>query len=318
MEVLNFYKSLDAIKKMGVLDFLVLMILLLLLVTGLYFLWLNYPSDSQQLEEYKAEVSFDLPQLSSQFYPNMRYPDREISYSISKSCSTKRKSDFEDGIKYLEDRTILDFYEVATDAQIEVICSNLAPKPDEEGHFIAGEGGPSYIINSSKFSVITSGRIALYRPETCSEPKVAVHEMLHALGFDHNSNPNSIMYPITDCKQELDPEIINEIRELYSFPSVGDLLIEGITANKTGRYLSFEITVANVGLKEIKNSEMYVYVDGEELDTFDLNDIDLGAKRHLSVTNLRIPRSSEEIRFLVRTTEPEFTTTNNEAIVRAT
>lgn len=292
-----------------------MVLLFFLLFTGAYLLYQNYPGEEVALEEFRAQARGDLPQSSNQFYPNMRYPNSEISYSLSDSCSVKRRRDFEAGIAYLEDRTILDFYEVARDAEISVICSDLSPKPDEEGHFIAGEGGPSYIINSSTYSVITSGRIALYRPETCDEPKVAVHEMLHALGFDHNGNEESIMFPVTDCEQELDQEIIEEIRRLYSQPSVGDLFIESIAGNITGRYLNFDITVANVGLRDISNADLHISVEDELIDTFALNDIDLGAKRHLSVSNLRIPRGTHSVRFLVRSTEPEFTTTNNEAVL---
>lgn len=298
---------------MKVFDFFILVVLFLLLISGGYLLYLHYTAEDVALEEFRAQIGTELPRSSNQFYSNMRYPSSEISYSLSQSCSVKRRADFLRGVEYLEERTILDFYEVSRDAEISVVCSNLAPRPDEEGHFIAGEGGPSFIINSSKYSVITSGRIALYRPETCEESKIAVHEMLHALGFDHNGNEESIMFPITNCDQELDQEIIDEIRRLYSEPSVGDLLIENIVANITGRYLNFDITVANVGLRDITDSGLYIYVGGEVVEQFELKDIDLGAKRHLSVTNLRVPRGTQNVRFLVRTSEPELTTANNEA-----
>src|SRR3989344_864414 len=91
-------------------DFLTLIILFLLLFTGIYFIWLNLPQETLEFETYTGNISQNLPENSNQFYPNMRYVDRSISYFLSETCSLKKQIDFEMAIKILESRTILSFY----------------------------------------------------------------------------------------------------------------------------------------------------------------------------------------------------------------
>lgn len=119
------------------------------------------------------------------------------------------------------------------------------------------------------------------------------------------------MYPITNCKQQIDQYIIDEINTLYSLPSLADLLIESVKANKTGIYLNFEVTIANYGFKDVKNSSLYLIIDNSVYKSFDINGVDLGSKKTLTISNLRIPRKTEEITLAINTDEPELATTNN-------
>lgn len=284
----------------------------MLLFASLYFLWLNLPIGSEQFGSYEANIPSNLPNNSVQFYSNMRYADKKISYSLASTCSEKRKTDFKNAIALLEQKTILSFYK-ADNAEITVTCSNIAPEAEEKDHFIAGEGGPSQIINASRFAIVLSGKIALYRPETCDQPQIATHELLHALGFDHNGNSQSIMYPVTNCEQQIDPEIIHEINILYSIPSLSDLLIEKASANKSGAYLDFDATIANYGLKETRNFSLEVISDGKIEKTFEIEGLEIGAKRRLTVSNLRISRNTKKIILQVATQEAEISKDNNQA-----
>jgi hypothetical protein len=302
---------------MKFLDFLIIMLLFVLLGLGSYIFWLNMPQEPVEYEGFYLDNS-DLPETGeTQFYPNMRYRDRVISYSISNTCAAKQKLDAQKAFSILSDRTLLDFNKVAVGgAEISILCSELSPDPEKEGHFVAGEGGPSEIINISNYAVIFSGKISLYRENDCDNPNVALHEILHALGFDHNTNERSILFPLTKCNQELDDYVIEEINRLYAIDSRVDLAVERITANRSGRYLSFEISVGNFGLKDSDDARLVIY-DGENLiRDFELEGIEIGTRKILSVDNLRIPRKSEVISFVVEGFEPELDDGNNRVDVR--
>jgi len=294
----------------------VLLLLFALLLTGVYFLWLNLPTESVEFEEYNVEISKTLSIESTQFYTNMRYIDEKISYSLADSCTEKKKKDFEAAIKLLEKETVLSFHQTLVEPEITITCSNIAPEPAEADHFVAGEGGPSIIINASQYSVILSGKIALYRAETCPTPQIATHELLHALGFDHNSNSKSIMYPYTDCEQTLDQHITNEINLLYEQASEADLIIQTVVANKSGRYLNFKVSIANYGLQDIETSTFDLIIDDSVIRAFPIGNLEIGAKRTLEVTNLKIPKSTEEITLLVKTFQPEMSKDNNKVTVK--
>jgi hypothetical protein len=92
----------------------------------------------------------------------MRYPDRTITYFVSKNCSAKKTNDFLEAVEFSRAGDNLDFRQ-SDKPDILVTCSNVAPEPNEEGHFVAGEGGPSVIVNATRYAVIMLGRIGLYR-----------------------------------------------------------------------------------------------------------------------------------------------------------
>ncbi len=285
---------------MKVLDIIVLIAAVILLVFGSYvFLTLKFPSE---ILEYKVSNPSSNGMFSTSlssnfmFYPNMRYQNSEISYRIESACGENKRKSVQEAFSILSERTILSFKE-AENGEIDILCSQIAPEVGQEDHFIAGEGGPAEIVNVTRYNIILKGKISLYRDEKCDDPYIALHEILHSLGFDHNNNENSIMYSITSCNQELDSYIIEEIRRLYSILSLPDVVMEKVEANKTGRYLSFKAVVANYGLKDAKNAKLSVLVGGEVVDEFDLEDIQLGTKKSIEVTNLRVPRNSSNIIF---------------------
>lgn len=264
---------------------------------------------------YNVNISKYSISNNSQFYPNMRYRSKEISYFIESVCNEAKKRYVSNSFSILSNRTVLRFYPTNKDPEIRILCTEIAPTPEEENHFVAGEGGPSEIINTSLYSVILSGKVSLYRDEKCDESKIALHEILHALGFDHNSNEGSIMYPVTSCKQEFDNYIIEEINKIYSAPTYPELIIESISANRTGRYLSFEITIGNYGLQDSANSSLDIYADSEKVKTFNLGKLEIGTKKFLTATNVRIPRASDNIDFVIVTQDNELSKENNRASV---
>lgn len=300
---------------MRILDFILVLLLLAMLGFGLWLLYENLPGPIKiQSGNFSAENINESYSEAIQFYPNMRYPDKSITYKIEDSCSNKKMADIESAFAILSEKTILTFSPSDT-PEIDILCSNIAPTAAEKDHFVAGEGGPSEIVNTTAYSVILSGRIALYRAETCNTPQVAIHEILHVLGFDHSSYPKSIMFPVTDCKQKIDTSIIEAIDKLYSIPSAPDLSLVSINAFAHDRYLDFNATIANFGLKDSLYSWLVVSTESGEIKRFDLKQIDLGVKQTLEVQNLKMQRNAKSVFFTIETPEEEISKDNNVATI---
>ena len=295
-------------------DLIILLLLVILLALSLYLLWFNIPTKPIKFEEYFFNATEkSVPPQYVQFYPNMRFRNKEINYSVSDKCDAKKLEEIEDAFSLISSKTILEFSEVNNNGEIKVFCSEISPTPEEEDHFIAGEGGPSEIIDVENYAVIFSGKISLFRNSNCQTPNIAIHEILHALGFDHNNNQRSIMYPITDCSQIIDQYILDEIDKLYTIKSFPDLTIERISAEKSGVYLKFKITIANLGLKDSSNSVLTIYSDDKLVKEFDLESFDIGARKILTVDNLRISRSSTSVSFEIKSSENDLNRENNMA-----
>ena len=219
----------------------------------------------------------------------------------------------------LESITLLDFEPVASgDPMLKILCSDIAPEAGQENYFVAGEGGPSRVLNSTIYSIILEGKIALYRDDSCGGAKVATHELLHALGFDHNNNRNSILYPTLRCEQEIDPEVIESINSLYQQNSFPDLVFFSTTVTKSGRYLNFNIEVLNQGLRESDITDVKVYAGDEFIEGFDIGAVGIGSRKILTVENLKVPLDANKIVFVVdeENTVNELFENNNQVTLR--
>ena len=303
---------------MRIVDVIVLLLLIIALGLGAYVFWLMTPNENvayQQIQQnLPSSIAGQQEEASGnvvQFYPNMRFRDKNISYRLESTCTQDKWIDIQRAFDVISEKTVLSFYNTKEEPEIKVMCSEIAPKAEERGHFIAGEGGPSEIINTSNYAVIINGKISLYRGERCQEPKIAIHEILHALGFEHYNSTTSILYPITGCQQQIDQEIIDDIDRLYKAKSLPDLTIKGVSANRTGRYLSFEINISNEGLKNSENSELEVYAGNEKVTNFTIGKLDIGTKKTLIVSNAKLPRTFEGLSFAVNSEEGELTLANN-------
>lgn len=301
---------------MKTLDIILLFVAVVIVAVGGYIVFNNFSGNNVKFQPYYSNISGIPLSGAVQFYPNLRFSDSSISYSINPSCDDKRRSDSIEAFNILQSSTSLTFNEVSNDGKINILCSDVAPRPEEKGHFVAGEGGPSEVINASIYSVIISSKVSLYRQDRCDKPQIALHEILHALGFDHIANQSSIMYPVTDCNQVLDEEIISKINELYSIPSEPDLAIDKVNANSSGRYVNFDISVSNYGLKTSSQSTLELYGDDSKIKDFDLGTINIGTKKFLSVTNIRVPSSINTLKFVVKSNEHELSDSNNVAVIQ--
>lgn len=260
----------------------------------LFFSYWFIPSGYSEFQFYgERNSNFTLSSLDSlaQFYPNMRFPDKNISYRID-SCNLKRTNDAQDAFEILKEKTILDFYPVQSNEEITITCDDAQKV---EGRLvIAGEGGPTRVIETSNYNVIQKGSVLILKDSDCPNPNVVIHEVLHVLGFNHSENSNNIMYPVSKCSQEIGDDTLNLINELYSVDSLPDLLVDNSSASMKGRFLNMEISVRNDGLVESQKSKLIVYVDGTSVKDFELDSIDIGYGRIVTFENIFVSKFSVE------------------------
>lgn len=250
---------------------------------------------------------------SMQFYSNLRYKNSEISYKIF-DCPIKKVDEMERSFEILENLTNLSFYSVSNNEEISITCDD---RTRFEGDlFVAGEGGPTKITKSENFNVIHNGGILLLRESKCENPNIGLHELLHALGFDHSDNPNNLMYPVSKCSQMIGADTLSLIDWLYSFPSLPDLFLENVSATMGGRYLDLNLTVRNGGLGDAPGASVEVYGDGELIQEINVEPLEIGNGRRIVMTNIFIlQKNINELKFIVKTDFAELEKNNNEAVL---
>ena len=285
------------------------------LVLLLFFYWV-FPLETIDFTFSPKNSNFSLNSYGNegmQFYENMRYPSKEISYRI-KDCTLQKADEMETAFDIIDNLTIINFYSVNNNEEISVTCDS---KTRFEGDlFIAGEGGPINITKAGYFNVIQKGAITLIRESKCENPNVGIHELLHALGFDHSENPNNIMYPVSKCSQTIGQDISDMINELYSFQSLPDLAFENVSATMSGRYLDLNFTIRNQGIKDSSGAKVEIYADGELVKEIESEPLDIGHGRSIFISNIFIlQKSIDELRFSIKTNFEELDKENNEAIL---
>jgi hypothetical protein len=103
------------------------------------------------------------------------------------------------------------------------------------------------------------------------------------------------MYPITECNQEMNDDMIQAIDQLYGIKTSPDLGIEFVKANQTGKFLNFYITISNYGLRDASDASLEIFADDQSVREFELGSIKLGTKKFLNVQNMKIDESNTEI-----------------------
>jgi hypothetical protein len=265
-----------------------------------------------------------------QFYKNMRYPDSKISYKIY-DCPLQKKNDMLEAFEIVSNNTILKFYpfdigneefsgeenfseqEISTE-EISVTCDSEVKI--EEGMFIAGEGGPTEVIGGEIFNIILHGKILLIKESTCERPNIAIHELLHVLGFNHSDNPNNIMYPFSKCRQTIGEDIPILLNQLYSVPGYSDLAFENVSAVMHGRYLDANVTVRNDGLRDSEKTKLEIYADENFVKEIDLDIIKMGYKKMIKLSNVWIKKTNfQELKFFINSSFNELEKKNNKIVL---
>lgn len=286
-------------------------ILVIVLIGACYFLYdayQNINSPSQKLTKKNNFMTTNSNYSSytnlPQYYSNMRFAKRNISYFIQQECSNEKQINVYNSMLRLEKETgVMSFYSTdKNNAMIEIQCNEYEEEPNPGEYFIAGEGGPTEVINSTKFNIITKGKVLLfYKTEDCPSYSVEFHELLHVLGFEHSSNEKSIMYNISSCEQEITSDIIDELKRLYSIPEIADLYFSKLEAVKTGIYLNFNLEVMNAGLGKVDSLNIEIYGDDKFVKSFNLSSIDIGQGRYLEVENVKLnSRDTTNLKFIIK------------------
>lgn len=261
----------------------IFILFVLLLLLFYWFIPFGTSEFSVKLQEDNSGTNGPITE-AIQFYPNMRYPTPSISYKIDDDCTLQKINDIERAFEIISGLTILNFYPVGISEQIFVTCESGTII--EEGLFIAGEGGPSNISRVGKYNVIFSGEILLIRDSSCPEPNIALHELLHSLGFDHSADSNNIMYSVSNCRQTIGQEIPKMINELYLIPSYPDLALQNVSALMHGRYLDLNLSVRNNGLANSQETELTISADGKLIKQINLDSLEIGYGTSIILTNI--------------------------------
>jgi len=250
------------------------------------------------------------------FYPNMRFVSNNLSFGFTGECTPDKKERVYEAFNIIATETkILSFKESLANPKIVIFCSEVE-KETTENTYIAGEGGPEKVLNSTLYPIIGGGRVYLYgtkKESNCEYPVVEIHELMHVFGFNHIKNKSSILYPYLDCEQKLDVEIIDELRRLYSIEPKAELKIKEANVSKSGVYLNFDIKIENIGLIDAKNNVLRIKTSSSSLiKDFELDDIEPGTTQTLKVQNLKLPsRNTDGVVIEIITETKEFYPENN-------
>jgi len=294
----------------SVISFSLVFLVILLLVFYIFF-----PTSKFEIENPEnSNFSLGINSGNMQFYENMRYSNSRISYKIEK-CALQKENDMRNAFDILASRTALSFYPVLFNEEISVTCDD---KEKIEGSmFIAGEGGPLNITKTSNFNVILKGKILLIRESECPTPNIALHELLHSLGFVHSENPQNIMYRISRCNQTIGNDTIDLIDTLYSYPTYPDLSFENVSAVMHGRYLDAEINIRNNGLIKSEKAKVIISSGGSVINEFDLDSLDVGYGRSFVMKNIFVKKLSvDELEFTIDASFNELKKENNKVILK--
>lgn len=283
--------------------------ILLLVLIALFFFYM-FPNSTLEFKGKNINNNFSLNgQDSMQFYPNLRFETKDISYNIS-GCELQKKDDMIRAFDFIENITSLRFREDPLNPEIYVSCEDTVRYSGEL--FIAGEGGPTNIISCGNFNVITKGEILLLRKTSCPNPNIAIHELLHVLGFKHSSNPDNILYNITQCDQTVSQDIVDYIEKLYSISSLPDLSLYNASAKLRGRFLDVELTIMNEGLKNSQESQLIISSNGGVLKKILIPEINIGTGRVITLTNLWVSQITlNEIDVFIENNFEELNKENN-------
>lgn len=289
-------------------------LLVFIIIINLFLYWF-IPFQQFEFTSNNGNSNFSLYNFGEevQFYENMRFPDKKISYKIS-DCTMQKRNEMLNAFDIISNETVLEFFFLEENEEITISCDSNNRL--ERGLFIAGEGGPTNITVTNNFNVISKGNIILIKPSDCPRPNIALHELLHVLGFNHSENKNNVLYPISDCGQTLG-DIPNLINEIYAVPNYSDLIIEKASVLMKGKYLDINMTIRNHGLVASENAEVIISTGDTIIKKIDLGPLKVGYGIGSTLTNIWVPKLNiKEVDFFINSNFNELDKENNKRVLK--
>jgi hypothetical protein len=302
----------------------VVIYVIVILILGVIGYWIYSNFLATQIENigfgtYNPNIQGSLINVSSdveQFYSNMRFNHNNIKYYMQETCGQEKIIKMKRAFDILHDQTQVLSFEQTTEAEAEILIGCSSDFYEKEKNiFIAGEGGPTQIVNSS-LAVILKGKILLYNESrgSCEKPVLELHELLHVFGYEHINQSNYIMYPYLNCDQEINPDLLNHIKELYAIPSFADVYFEEIDAYKEryfGRwYLGFNTSIKNIGIIDAEETRLEIYEGDTRKGDFKLEVVEFGGGKKFIVSGFII-NGDKEVSLKLSTSSYENNKQNN-------
>jgi len=281
----------------------------------LVFYWfIPYNSIDFSIKDRNYNFSIDsTDETGMQFYKNLRYQSNNISYNIL-DCPLQKRDNMLSAFDIISENTILNFYDSNNNPEIGISCDSTTRMND--GFFIAGEGGPVNITQTTNFNIISYGTILLLKESTCGTPNIATHELLHALGFAHSANKNNMMYNYSKCTQTVSQDMYNLLDKIYTVESLPDLAFENVSANMHGKYLDTNVSIRNQGIINANETKLKIYADNKLIKTFDIKEISYGEGKKILLTNLWISQINiNELKYILEYNYQELEKQNNQIIL---
>ena len=172
----------------------------------------GFLSDSSYLLAYPVldEDGYNRSEMS---VPNSKWSHTNLTYKINEKCSDVQTSSIDLAFYYIEQNTSLNFLEVPIISSSDITLD--CPSPLDNGML-----GLSLIIPYPRLHdvIIYKSYIWFYGEHKVCPDKIAMHEILHSLGFDHNKNDKSILYSYAgdECdRMEVNQYFYDELNEVY-------------------------------------------------------------------------------------------------------